>query len=325
MRTLLKQLFCTGFLLVGLASAFPSVAWAWPDRPIKLVVPYPPGAMGDTLSRLLADELKTRLGQPVLIDNKAGAGGNIGAAFVSQSQADGHTFLIAATNNLVINQYLYPMTFDPLKAFEPVMVMVDVPAVVFVNAETPATSFKAFVDYAKSRPGKVNYASPGAGTTIHLFSELLNNRNAMGMAHIPYKGSAPALTGLLGNEVQMYVVGAGVGAPQVKAGKLRALAVAGNKRSPIFPDTPTFSEVGISGDGASNWWAVAAPAGMPKSDIQKFHKALQESFAQPKIAARLSELGVVLVASTPEDMGKQLEREAKFWAKVVKDSGVKVE
>lgn len=281
--------------------------------------------MGDTLSRLLGEELKTRLGQPVIIDNKAGAGGNIGAAFVSQSLADGHTFLVAATNNLVINQFLYPMTFDPLKAFDPVMVMVDVPAVVFINAETPATTFKAFVDYAKARPGKINYASPGAGTTVHLFSELLSSRNAMGMAHIPYKGSAPALTGLLGNEVQMYVVGAGVGAPQVKAGKLRALAVAGSKRSPMFPDTPTFTELSISQEGASNWWAIAAPTGMPKANIQKFHQALKESLAQPGIAARLTELGAVPVASTPEDMGKQLEREARFWAKIVKDSGVKVE
>lgn len=321
MSALLIRLFCIFPLLAGIAP----MAWGWPDHPIKLVVPYPPGAMGDTVSRLLADELRTRLGQPVLIDNKAGAGGNIGAAFVAQSAAEGHTFLVAATNNLVINQFLYPMTFDPLKAFEPIMVMVDVPAVIFVNPDVPATSFKAFVDYAESRPGKINYASPGAGTTIHLFSELLNSRSAMGMTHIPYKGSAPALTGLLSNEVQMYVVGAGVGAPQAKAGKLRALAVAGQNRSPIFPDVPTFAEVGISDEGASNWWALAAPAGMPKSNIQKIYQALRESLAQPKITARLAELGAVPLAGSSEEMGKQLAREAKFWARVVKESGVKVE
>ncbi|MEI6304118.1 MAG: tripartite tricarboxylate transporter substrate binding protein [Betaproteobacteria bacterium] len=321
----MKSFFQRMILLSCLLTASQG-ALAWPDKPIKLVVPYPPGAMGDTVSRLLADDLRTRLGQPVLVENRPGAGGNIGAAFVAQSAAEGHTFLIAATNNLVINQFLYQqMPFDPFKAFEPVTILVDVPTVLFINAGVPATSFKAFVDYAKANPGKVNYASPAAGTTVHLFTEMLNKRQGMGMTHIAYKGAAQALTALLANEVQLLAIGAGVGAPHVKSGKLRALAVSGGKRLAAFPDAQTFAEAGISEEASGNWWGVAAPTGTPKEVIQQFHLALRDALAEPKIRARLSELGAVPVGNSPAEMRRQLEQEAKVWAKVVRDVDAKLD
>jgi tripartite-type tricarboxylate transporter receptor subunit TctC len=321
----MHKLFHRIVLLSCLLTA-PAIALAWPDKPIKLVVPYPPGAMGDTVSRLLAEDMRTRLGQPVLVENRPGAGGNIGAAYVAQSAAEGHTFLIAATNNLVINQYLYKqMPFDPLKAFEPVTILVDVPTVLFINAGVPATSFKSFVDYARANPGKVNYGSPGSGTTIHLFTETLNRAHGTGMTHVAYKGAAQAMTGVISNEVQLLALGAGVGAPHVKSDKLRALAVSGTKRLALFPEAQTFTEAGLSEEVSGNWWGVAAPTGLPRENLQKLQLALHEALADPKIRARLTELGAVPVANTPAEMGRQLEREAKTWAKVVRELDAKVD
>ncbi|MFO1364005.1 MAG: tripartite tricarboxylate transporter substrate-binding protein [Burkholderiales bacterium] len=303
-----------------------SAVHAWPDRTVKLVVPYVPGAMGDTVSRLLADELRPRLGQPVIVENRPGAGGNIGAAAVAQSGADGHTFLVAATNNLVINQFVYPdLRFDPLQAFVPVSILVDVPAVIFVSASVPATTFPEFVSYARANRGKLNYASPGAATTTHLLAEILNRRYDLGMTHVSYKGSAPALTALLANEVQLFIVGAGVGAPHARAGKIRPLAVSSRERMAAFPDTPTFAQAGIADVIASNWWAIAAPAGTPKDVVERMNRALREALEQPKVRARLAELGAIPIGNSAEDMGKQLAREADFWSRATREIGAKAE
>lgn len=301
-----------------------SPAWAWPDKPVRLVIPYPPGAMGDTVSRMVADDLRARLGQPIVIDNRPGAGGNIGSAFVAQS-TDGHTFLVAATNNLVINQFLYRQMPDPLKTFVPVAILVDVPSVIFMNAAVPASSFREFADHAKKNPGKVNYASPGSGTTIHMLSEVLNKRFGLGMAHIAYKGAAPALAALVGNEVQMLAIGAGVGAPHVKSGKLRALAVSAPQRLPMFPNTPTFAEAGLPEEAASNWWGIAAPAATPRDIIVKFQQALREVLTDPKMQARLLELGAIPSTANPEQLPRQLEQEARFWGRTVQELGVQVD
>lgn len=314
---------CAALLSLAL-SAGP--AWAWPDHPVKLVVPYVPGAMGDTVGRLLADDLKSRLGQAVIVENRPGAGGNIGAGQVAQSAGEGHTFLVAATNNLVINQFVYDdLRFDPLKAFEPVSILVDVPAVIFLNAKVPATTFQEFVAYGQANKGKLNYGSPGSGTTTHLLAEVLNRRYGLGMTHVSYKGSAQALTALLANDVQLFIVGAGVGAPHVQAGKIRPVAVAAATRMPMFPATPTFAEAGIGDAGASNWWAIAAPAGTPPAVVSKMSDALRSALTQPGIRGRLEQLGAVPVGSTPDAMRQQLGREAAFWSKTVRELGVKAE
>jgi tripartite-type tricarboxylate transporter receptor subunit TctC len=198
----------------------------YPDRPVRIVVPYVAGAMGDVVSRLLAEEIRPKLGQPVLVDNRPGAGGNIGTGAVASASADGYTVLVGATNNFVINPYLYgDMGFDPLAKLAPVTILVDVPSVIFIPSQVPAKSFAEFVQWARANRGSVNYGSPGAGTTPHLSAALISKTRELGMTHIPYKGASQGVSALLANEVQFYMGGAGLGAQHVKAGKLHALAV----------------------------------------------------------------------------------------------------
>lgn len=321
MRTINRLLFVLVVFMFG------QPAWAdWPERPIRIVVPYSPGAMGDVLSRLISEELRKRLGQTVIVENRPGAGGNIGASAVAQAAPDGYTLLVGATNNFVINQFLYPrMAFDPLKAFEPITIMAEVPSVIFVNADVPAKVFAEFALYAKAHPGKVNYGSPGIGTTPHLSAELINKSHGLAMTHVGYKGSAPAITALISNEVQFYLGGAGLGAQHIKSGKLRALAVSSAERLELLPDTPTFDEAGLRGVTARNWWGAAAPAGTPKVVLDRLNAAFRAALSAPAVRRQLAGLGVLGVANSREQMAKQLAQEADQWSKAIKELGVKVE
>lgn len=302
------------------AVALPARA-QWPDRPVKLVVPFNAGAMGDNLARLITDELQTRLGQPVVVENRGGAGGNIGAGVVARSAADGHTFLVAATNVVVINQFLYKdMGFDPLKAFDPVTFLVDVPSVVFSTAKIPPTSFRELVAYAKANAGKLNYGSPGAGTTPHLAAELINRAHGLMMTHVPFKGAGPAIGSLLAGETHMYLGGAGLGSQHVKAGTLRALAVSGASRLKSHPEIPTFAEAGLGDANSSNWWGVVAPAGTPVAIRERFATAIQQAMDTPKVAAVLDRLGVAANAGGPQAMAAALTTEAAMWAQFVRDA-----
>ena len=301
-------------------SALPARA-QWPDRAIKLVVPFNAGAMGDNLARLIIDELQTRLGQPVIVENKGGAGGNIGAAAVARSAPDGHTFLVAATNVLVINQYLYKdMGFDPLKAFDPVTFLVDVPSVVFSTAKIPPTTFRELVAYAKANPGQLNYGSPGAGTTPHLAAELINRTHGLQMTHVPFKGAGPAITSLLAGQTHMYLGGAGLGAQHVKAGTLRALAVSGSARLKPYPEIPTFAQAGLGDANSSNWWGVVAPAGTPAAIRERFAAAVRGALAAEKVAAVLDRLGVIANATGPQAMAAAILDQAGHWQRFVSDA-----
>lgn len=313
-----------GVLLV-LATATTAVA-QWPDRPLRVIVPYVSGAMGDTVSRLLAEELRTNLGQPVIIDNRPGAGGNIGTAAVAQAAPDGYTLVVGATNNFVINQYLYSgMGFDPLEALVPVTIIVDVPSVIFLNAQIPARDFKAFVEYARANRGKLNYGSPGAGTTPHLSAALINKTRDLGMTHVPYKGASQVVAALLANDVQFYMGGAGLGAQHVKAGKLHAVAVSNAQRLESFPDIPTFDEVGLGEIRASNWWAAAVPKGTPVEIIRRLHEAFRQALSASATQERLRQLGVSAVGSPPAETARRFREEAAYWQKAVKDMGVRID
>lgn len=322
---------CFG-LALGLAGALFSPAApaqpaeAWPNRPVRLVVPYVAGAMGDMVARRLTEGLRQELGQAVVVENRAGAGGNIGTRAVEQAAADGYTLLVAASNNFTINQFLYKdMGFDPLQRFEPVTVLVDVPSVIFIPASLPVSSFAEFVAWARANPGKVNYGSPGSGTTPHLSAEAINRAFSLGMAHIPYKGASQAITALMAGEVHFYLVGAGVGAPHVRSGKLRALAVASRIPLAALPDVPSFEKAGITGVDANNWWGVAAPAGTPAAVIDRLQRAFCKVVADPATEQGLSQLGVTPVCNSPAQMRAQWIREADGWRRTLPDLKIQVD
>lgn len=313
--------------VIAAAIAVPfTVLGQYPEKPIRLVVPYVGGAMGDVVGRLLAEDMRTRLGQPVLIDNRPGAGGNIGTAVVAQAAPDGYTVLIGATNNFVINQFLYArMGFDPMEALTPVTLLVDVPSVIFIAGQVPGKSFAEFVQHARANKGRLNYGSPGAGSTPHLSAALINKSRDLGMSHIPYKGAAQAIQALLANEVQMYLGGAGLGAQHVRAGTLYAVAVSNATRLAALPDTPTFQEAGLADIKASNWWGAAVPKGTPAEVVRRLNQAFRAALASEAFKASAAKLGVVPIAGTPEETARRLREEADYWSKAVKDMAVRID
>lgn len=310
---------------VSLCAASWQAAAAWPDQPVRIVVPFGAGAMGDNLARLLAEPLQKELGTSVIVDNRPGAGGNIGANAVANAEPDGYTLMMAATNNLVLNQFLYSnLGYDPLQKFEPVIMVADVPAVIFVDGDLPVNTFAEFRELARSKPGMYNYSSPGAGTTPHLSAQAISDAYGMGMVHVPYGGAGQAVQALLAGDVQFYMGGAGLGAAHVKAGKIKALGVAANQRVSALPEVPTFTEAGLDAVLANNWWALAAPAGTPASVINQLNAAVQKALATPEIQQRFDNFGVIAVGGSPADMRAILERDAAFWAKAVKEAGVQL-
>jgi tripartite-type tricarboxylate transporter receptor subunit TctC len=312
--------------LIGAPAAVAQSSDTWPSRPIRIVVPYVAGAMGDMVFRRLTEGLRQELGQPMLVENRPGAAGNIGTRAVEQAPPDGYTILMAPTNNFTINQFLYKdLGFDPLQRLEPVTVLVDVPSVIFIPAGVPATSFAEFVSWARANPGKVNYGSPGSGTTPHLSAEAINRAFSMGMVHVPYKGAAQAITALMAGEVHFYLVGAGVGLPHVRSGKLRALAAASAAPLAVLPDTPSFAKAGITGVDASNWWGVAAPAGTPAATVSRLQQALCKVLAEPANEQALTQLGVSRVCNSPAQMRAQLAREAEGWRRALPEMKIQVE
>ena len=327
-RTFRRSACILGMLLLGASGvgALAQTTDAWPARPVRVVVPYAPGAMGDVVIRRLSDGLRTELGQTIVVENRPGAGGNIGARAVEQAAPDGYTVLLSATNTFTINQFLYKdLGFDPLKRFDAVTIVVDVPSVLFVPAGVPVQNFREFVTWARANPGKVNYGSPGSGTTTHLAGEAINKAFSLGMTHVPYKGAAAVITALLGGEVQFFLGGAGLGAAHVKAGKLRALAVATKTRLDTLPDAQTFAEAGLGAISASNWWGMAVPAGTPKAVIDRLHSAVCKTLAEPQARAAMAQMGNVPVCDTPAEMQRQLADEAAIWQRTLPGLGVKIE
>lgn len=332
MQRLSQHLAVVGFGVAALALSLHSADASaqavepWPSRPIRIVVPYVAGAMGDLIARRLTEGLRQELGQSVLVENRPGAAGNIGARAVEQAAADGHTLLLAPTNNFTINQFLYKdLGFDPLTRFDPVTILVDVPSVIFVPAAVPATTFGEFVSWARTNPGKVNYGSPGSGTNPHLSAEAINRKFSLGMAHVPYKGASQAITALMAGEIHFYLVGAGIGLPHVRSGKLRALSVSSATPLPVLPDTPSFAKAGITGIDASNWWGVAAPAGTPAAITDRLQRALCKVLSEPGNEQAFTQLGVLRVCNSPAEMRAQLAREAEGWRRTLPELKIQVE
>ncbi len=307
-------------LLIGTAQA------AWPERPIRMVVPYAAGAAGDILIRFMQPALQERLGQPLVVENKPGAGGNIGTQEVVRAKPDGYTLVLGATNNFVINQFIYRgMGFNPFDSLAPVTKLVNVPSVVFVNTNAPSGSYAEFARYAQANPGKLNYGSPGPGTTPHLSAWALSEAIGAKMTHVPFRGAAPGIQALVSNEVQLFLVGYGVAAGQLASGKIKALAVANSERIQAAPDVPTAREAGLPDVILSNWWGIAAPKGTDPAVLGRLATEFRRVLELPATQAFLARQGFISVGSTPEQFARDLAVEAQDWQIVVRRAGTRLD
>lgn len=295
---------------------------AFPSKPITIVVPFSAGGTTDLLARVVAQQLGVELGQSVVVDNKPGAGGNIGGAFVAKATPDGHTLLMGAVGTHAINASLYKkMPYDNIKDFAPLTRVAMVPNLLVANPAQPFKTVQELIAYAKANPGKVNFASSGSGTSVHLSGELFKSLAKVDIQHIPYKGSAPAMNDLLGNQVNIMFDNLPSAISHVRAGKLRALAVTTAKRSPDLPDVPTIAEAGVPGYEATSWFGLFAPAATPAPVKAKLHAALVKVLAHPDVKKKIDEQGGEPMSESPEQFAAFILEETQKWAKVVKDSG----
>jgi len=298
----------------------------YPNKPVRLVVPFPAGGTTDILARAAAQKLSETWGQQVIVDNRPGAGGNIGSELVAKAAPDGYTLLMGTVGTHAINPSLYAkMPYDHVKDFAPVILVAGVPNVLVVNPDLPIKTVPELIAYAKANPGKLNFASSGSGTSIHLSGELFKVMAGVQITHVPYKGSAPALTDLIGGQVQLMFDNLPSSLPQIKGGKLRAVAVTSTTRAAALPEVPTVAESGLPGFEASSWFGILAPAGTPKDIIAKIDADVQKWLATPEAKEKLLSQGANAAGGSPEDFARHIQAETAKWAKVVKDSGAKVD
>ena len=322
-RPLLHALLAAPLWLAGP----PLQAADFPTKPLTLVVPFAPGGPTDAMARVLAAALKGPLGQTVIVDNKPGAGGNIGAEWVARAPADGYTMLFGTSGPLAINQFLYPkMAYDPLRSFAPVIEIGDLPNVLVVNPSVPARNVQELVALAKARPGTLSYASSGNGASSHLAGVMFNLRAGTDLQHIPYKGTGPALNDLLGGQVAMTFTDVLTALPHVQAGKLRALAVTTAARSKALPDVPTLAEQGVKDMNVSVFFGIVVPAATPPDVVARLNAAYVRVLADPELRGKLAAHGLEPpAATTPAHLTEYMRQEAARWQDVVKASGARLD
>jgi tripartite-type tricarboxylate transporter receptor subunit TctC len=310
-----------------LAAALPaSRAQAFPSKPIRLICPFPPGGAVDIASRAIAAELSKTIGQPVNVENRPGAGGNIGGAEAARSAPDGHTIFMTTSGIQAINPVLYSkMPFDPAKDLVPIAALVSLSNVLVVHPSVKANSVQELIALAKAQPKSLNCASSGSGTSIHMSLEMFKQLTKTDIVHVPYKGSAPALTDLLGGQVQLMFDNIPSAISQIRAGKLKALATTGPKRSATLPDLPTMIEAGFPNYQSTAWFGISAPAGTPREIIDRLNAEGQKAVRAPDFVKRMNELGYDIVGGTPEQMAAMIQEELRRWGPVVKASGAKVD
>ena len=299
----------------------------YPERPIRFVVPYAAGGTTDLLSRAIAQKLSEAIGQPVVPDNRPGAGGNVGAEIVAKSPPDGYTMLMAPVSPMAINVTLYgnKMTFNPEKDFAPITLVAKVPLVLVVHPSVPVKTLQELIALAKSKPGQLNYGSAGNGSSNHLVGEMLKTAAGIDIVHIPYRGGGPAMMAVVAGQIDMLVGQVPTVASMVNSGRLRAIAVSGAKRSPALPEVPTIAESGLPGFDATAWYSIVVPAGTPKPIIARLHTELVKILNSPDIRARLISEGADVETSTPEELAAFVRAEIPKWEKAVKDSGAKLD
>jgi tripartite-type tricarboxylate transporter receptor subunit TctC len=316
----------TAFFALTFAAATGAHAQAFPSKPIRLVVPFPPGGAVDFFARVVQVPLAENLGVPIVIENKAGASGMIGAEFVARAPADGYTLLIGNIASLAINVGVYPkMTYDPVKDFTPIVRTVDVNYVLVVNPVLAAKTVPELIAHARANPGKLAYGSAGSGSLPHLATELMKAQTGIDVVHVPYKGGGPMVTDLLGGSVQVVIGDQANLMPHVATGKLRALAVAGPQRSPNAPELPTMTESGLPGFDATAWQGVVGPAGMPADVVKRLNDAFNKVMLLPDVRAKLIGGGVDPVGGTPEAFGNFIRAEIAKWSKIARDVGARAE
>jgi tripartite-type tricarboxylate transporter receptor subunit TctC len=322
MRTLQR------FVLAALVavSAVHASAQTYPNKPIRLVVPFPPAGTTDILAREVGQRLTEALGQSVVIDNRPGAAGNIGSDIVAKSAPDGYTLLMCTVSSHAINPSLYSkLPYDHIKDFAPVILVARVPNVLEVNPGVPVNTVADLIKLAKENPGRINFASSGSGTSIHLSGELFKTMTGVDMVHVPYKGSAPALADLMGGQVQVMFDNLPSSLQQIKAGKLRAIAVTSSERAPALPDIPTIAESGVPGFEATSWFGVLAPAGTPPEIINRLNAVIDKWLKSPEGKEKLLAQGAAAAGGTPEQFAAYIRSETDKWANVIKASGAKVD
>ena len=331
-RALLAISLCIGWALgwtLGWTFLGADLAQAqtYPNRPIKVIVPFPPGGPTDGMARIISDRLGTVLGQSIVIENRGGgAGGSVGAKVVASADPDGYTILITPGGSLTTGPAVHPnIGYDPFKAFTPVARLIETPQYICVYPDLPVKTLADVVTYAKANPGKITWGSQGFGTGTHLMAELFKLEAGVNIVHVPYRGTAPMLAALLANEIQIVIDPSTTVLPHIQSGKVRAIAVAGGERTAKLPDVPTAAELGFPKLNSPFWLGVVAPAGTPPAIVDKLNAAFRESLATPETRARLDTLGAEIKIGTPAEFGKLLASEYAVWSGVVKAAHIKVE
>lgn len=307
-------------VIASLGSAF--AATSYPNRVIRIIVPFPPGGLNDNVARIIQPSLQEELGQPIVIENRAGASGIVGTAAVAKSAPDGYTLLVVASSHTVAPVTNANLPYDTERDFAPISVLVRDPLLFVVSNSVSAKTLPDFIALAKSHPAKINYATPGTASQSHLVTELLSQRAGIKMIEVPYRGGAPAVLALISGEVQFAVLSTQLSAPQIRSGKIRAIASGGRKRDPKFPNLATLSESGFPGLEALQWVGILAPAGTPKDAISRLNAALQRILSRPDVVTKLAAQGVTAAASSPEEFQKLISTEIQEWQGVAQRAGL---
>ncbi len=323
MKTLIHCLVTAMLVAAGMPAL---QAQDYPAKPIRLIIPYTPGGTADMLARTMGQKMAASLGQQIIVDNRPGAGGNIGAGLAAKAAPDGYTIMMGTVATHAINPNLYStMPYDAEKDFAPIVLVATLPNLLVVNPSVPVKNVKELIALAKAKPGELAFASAGNGTSQHLSGELFKKMTGVDMIHIPYKGSAPGVSDLIGGQVQLMFDNIPSSLPQVRAGKLRALAVTGPKRSPVLPELPTLSEAGLPGFSITSWFALFAPAGTPSKILLRLNKAAAQAIASQDLRQQWMAQGIEPAGGTADQLAEFRRVEAPKWAKIIRDSGARVE
>ena len=315
-----------GVLLLAFVAILPAVqaqSGKWPERPVRMIVPFPPGGSPDVVARLLAPMLSEAFGQQFVVDNRAGAGGTIGAEIAVRANPDGYTVAVVPSS-YATSAALYKLTYDAVRAIAPIAMIAVGPSVLVAHPSVKATNLKEFIDLARAKPGLLNFGSSGVGSTPHLAVELLRQMTRTEMVHVPYKGAGPAVADVIGGQIQFMIASGPALIPHVKAGRLRAFAVTTEQRSPVMPDVPAIAEQ-VPGYSVSGWNAMWAPAGAPKGIVSRLNRALAQILEQPEVQERLRADGREPTHSSPEELTRVIARDIATWSKVVKNGNIKLD